>query len=256
MSKQLLKYLNGNKSRKLKAFIDNFQGEPRIAWYPSAGEDLLGMRFLHPNFFKAYPGSENDPAPPDIFLFTDYFPWHISNFLDSNLIVARNNTYIHIEHIEELPKLNLMPLHKELVDFPEGSLATDRALYLELKIDDFELGTMHFKVIYAFAENETFFCKKMIPNNAIVSHVIHVRYGGSGGGGGKTWGAWLMHALKLLKCEMYVSDNHRPWLETDDFVLETCKALPKTTDVKLFSIRNMEKEIWYACGDVDWNLVK
>ncbi|MFN4083219.1 MAG: hypothetical protein ACK4K9_06260 [Bacteroidia bacterium] len=255
MSKQLLNHLNGNRFGKLKQFINNCNREPRIAWYPSAGEDLRGMRFLHPNFFKAYPASENDPAPPDIFIYTDYFPWEQSTFLDSKLIYAGNSTYIHIEHIEELPRLNLKPLHYELVDFPQGSIATDRTIYLELMIDDFELGKMYFKIIYAFAENETFFCKKMLPNNANISHVIHVRYGGGGGGGGKTWGAWLMHALKLVKCEVYITDNHRPWLPADDFVLNNCKEIPKTADVQLKSIRKMDKEKWNACNDVDWNLV-
>lgn len=256
MSKQLLKHLNGTRFGKLKEFIENFDGEPKIAWYPSAGEDLGGLRFLHPNFLNKYPGSQLDPAPPDIFLFTDYFPWQNSTFLDSRLIDAGNRTYIHVEHIEELPKLYLKPLHWELVDFPEGSIATDRAIYLEIKIDDFELGAMHFKVIYAFAENETFFCKKMLPNNAKISHVIHKRYGGSGGGGGKTWGAWLMHALKLMKCEMYISDNHRPWLPADDFVLESCNDIPKTANVELLSIRKMDKAKWNACDDVDWYMVK
>jgi hypothetical protein len=47
MSRQLLEHLNGNKAGQLNNFLDNFEGEPRIAWYPSAGEDFRALLYLH-----------------------------------------------------------------------------------------------------------------------------------------------------------------------------------------------------------------
>ena len=50
MNRELLLNLNGNKTGQLKKFLDVFEGEPRIAWYPSAGEDFRPLLYLHPKF--------------------------------------------------------------------------------------------------------------------------------------------------------------------------------------------------------------
>ena len=187
MTRQFLYELNGNKNGEFKKFLDNFEGEPRIAWYPSAGEDFRSLLFLHPSYSKINPSIEIEPPAPDLFLFTDYFPWNNSRFLDSRFIYSDDRTMVIVESMEELPVLNL-PLHKEIVGFPKG-LATDRIVFLKIKIDSVKLGIIYYPVLYAFAENEAFFCDKLMPCNATISHIIHVRYGGGCGGGGYSSGA-------------------------------------------------------------------
>ena len=254
MTRQLLSNLNGNKTGQLKNFLDNFTGEPRIAWYPSAGEDFRALLYLHPSFSQLNPASGQEPQSPDLFLFTDYFPWQHSSFMDSRTIYSDNRTTVNIEHIEELPRLNL-PLHEELVHFKEGSNATDRAVFLKIRIDSDKLGSISYPVVYAFAENETFYCNKIVPNKATISHIIHVRYGGGSCGGGNASGVWLLNVLKKLNCELFITDGHHHWQTGDKFALELCSSIPKESNSRLTPIRVVQSQGWSGHGDVSWNLI-
>ena len=254
MTRQLLSNLNGNKTGQFKEFLDGFDGEPRIAWYPSAGTDFRALLYLHPSYSQLHPATGNEPAPPDIFLFTDYFPWKNSTFLDSKTIYSDDRTYITIEHIEELPQLNL-PLHNELVHFTEGSAATDKVVFLKIRIHSNKLGNITYPVLYAFAENETFYCSKIITNKAVISHIIHIRYGGGLGGGGNASGIWLLNVLKQLQCELFITDGHYHWQSGDEFALKFCPSIPKVSDAKLTSIRVVNSQGWSGHGNVSWNLI-
>jgi len=255
MSKKLLYNLNGGKTGQLKEFIDTFKGEPRIAWYPSAGVDFRALLYLHPSFSRLTPSEKPEPTPPDIFLFTDYYPWQESTFLDNRTIFEDGRTTVYVEHIEELQRLNLLPLHRELVDFPQGSTATDRVVFIKIRIDSTQLGSIVYPVIYAFAENETFYCEKLIQNKAIITHIIHVRYGGGCGGGGKASGVWLLNVLKELNCEVFITDGHHPWQEGDESALILCSSIPRDSNVQLTPIRAIPSADWSGHGDVIWNLV-
>lgn len=255
MSRQLLMSLNGNNKGGLQHFLDTFDGDPRIAWYPSAREDFRALMYLDSRFSKLNPASEIEPRPPDIFLFTDYYPWKSSTFLDNRIIYSDNKTTVRIEQIEELPKLNLT-LHPELASFPEGSKATNRALFLTIRITSNKLGSISYPVIYAFSENETFFCSKLVPNNAAISHIIHVRYGGGCGGGGRASGVWLVNVLKTLSCEVFITDGHYFWQSGDNFALTLCSSIQRESDVKLKPIRVVPSYLWSGHGDVTWNLVE
>jgi hypothetical protein len=151
--------------------------------------------------------------------------------------------------------LNL-PLHREVVDFVEGSIATDRLIFLMVKVESNTLGTRLTPVLYAFAEKETFFCKKLIPNNAIITHIIHVRYGGGLGGGGKATGIWLLNVLKQLKCELLITDNDYRWQSGDKFTLTYSPSIPPEGDAILITIRTLESKFWSNHGDVEWQVIK
>jgi len=237
MTRQLLSNLNGNNRGQLKKFIDDFKGEPRIAWYPSAGTDFRPLLYLHPKYSELYPLSIREPQSPDIFIFTDYYPWKSSTFLDNKKIYSSKKTTILIDYIEELPRLNLLPLHKELVGISEGSTATDRAVFIKITIESDRLGSISYPLIYAFAENETFYCKKLIPNNANISHIIHVRYGGGCGGGGLAKGAWLLNVLNELNTELFITDGRLSWQTGDEFALKFCPSIPRTIDAQFTKIR-------------------
>ena len=254
MTRQLLSELNGNKTGQLKKFLDDFDGEPRIAWYPSAGEDFRALLYLHPNFFNLHPLSGQEPQAPDLFLFTDYYPWQNSTFLDNRTIYSDDRTHIYIESIEELPRLNL-PLHDEIVHFPLGSTATDRAVFLKIRIESDKLGSISYPVLYAFAENESFYSKKLIPNRATITHIIHVRYGGGCGGGGNASGVWLLHVLGELNCELYITDGHHHWQSGDNKAMELFESIPRGNSSQLTLIRTIQSEGWSGHGDVSWNLV-
>ena len=48
MSIEFLQSLNGHNRGALRNWLDRLDHEPRIAWYPSAGEDFRDLMYLQP----------------------------------------------------------------------------------------------------------------------------------------------------------------------------------------------------------------
>ena len=206
MSKELLYHLNGNKNGILKEYLDSIKEPLNIAWYPSAGEDFRPMLYLSHEYSEINPAPIPETIFPNFFIYSDYFPWSTSTFLDTPIIYKDRNTKVEVLKIEELPRLDL-PLDSDIVYFPEGSVATGRVLFLKIKITSKQLDELQYPLIYAFVENESFCSKILLPMNCSISHIIHVRYGGGLGGGGIASGAWLLNVLKRLNCKVYITDG-------------------------------------------------
>ncbi|GAB4176030.1 MAG: hypothetical protein Kow00108_11290 [Calditrichia bacterium] len=255
MSKKLLYHLNGNKNGIFKNWLDQFEGEPRIAWYPSAGEDFRDLLYLNPTYTGLNPAPIDEPKHPDIFIHTDYFPWKRSSFLDNKILYEDDRTKIIVREIEELPKVNL-PLDQEIVDFPQKNIASDRVIFMEIGIESGVLGQFNAKLIYVFAENEAFCAKKILPNDGKISHIIHVRYGGGLGGGGKASGIWLLNILQKVNCEVFITSGIRPRQSGDEAAYRLYPEL--AGDEKndyLEVIRTIDSHSWSDYGDVTWYLV-
>lgn len=256
MSKKLLYDLNGTKKGGFHKWLDNFKGEPRIAWYPSAGEDFRDLLYFHPRFSETNPASKSEPQPPDIFLHTDYYPWSSSTFLESCTIHQDNRTRVSVKSIEELPRCDL-PLDPQIADFPQGSHATGRVLFLEIDIQSNVLGNFFFPVVYAFVENAAFCVKKILYNEGRLSHIVHVRFGGGCGGGGKSTGIWLLNILRKVRCEVFVSDSHFARQSGDERIYHLYPLLSGNEDSsQLEQIRVIRSEGWSGHGDVSWNIIK
>lgn len=255
MSRKLLLNLNGNKNGEFHKWLDEFKGEPRIAWYPSAGEDLRDLLYLHPEYARINQATRPDPQSPDIFLHTDYFPWTTSTFLDSRTVHLDDRTSVTLRTIEELPRCDL-PLDKQIVDFPQGSHATGRVLFLRIDIDSDVLGKFSAPVLYAFVENAAFCAECILPHDAVFSHIVHVRYGGGCGGGGKSTGVWLLNVLRQLRCECFITDSHYARQSGDVRTYELYPALSGAEDTtQLEQIRTIQSVGWSGYGDVSWNIV-
>lgn len=256
MSRQLLLSLNGSKRGAFHRWLSNFKGEPRIAWYPSAGEDFRDLLYLHSSFTERMPAEASEPAPPDLFLHTDYYPWSTSTFLDSRAIHFDGRTSVTVKSIEELPRCDLA-LDDQIVHFSEGSNATGRVLFLEVEVYSNVLGSFSAPVIYVFAENGAFCAERILPNNGKFSHIIHIRYGGGLGGGGSSAGIWLLNVLPRLGCECFVTDGRHNRQRGDVRTYEIYPELagPEETS-QLKPIRVLPGEEWSGHGDVSWNLVR
>jgi hypothetical protein len=258
MSLSLLKKLNGNRSGNLKKFIDPFEGkkEPQICWYPSAGRDFRPLLYLSPQYINKFPETGDEPKMPDIFLFTDYFPWQDSDFLDKKIEYEDADTKITILSIEELPSLNL-EIPENIVNFPGGSSATNKVVFIKVEVDSVTLGKIVCSVIYAFAVNESFCAKVLLLNSSLISHVIHIRYGGGCGGGGKAKGGWLLNVIERLQCQLLITDNQYHWQEGDSNALQTYPILSGNPDgFTKTTIRTISSYLWSGYGDVNWDLIK
>ena len=255
MSRELLESLNGNSRGRFHHWLSGFRGEPRIAWYPSAGEDFRNLLYLHSNYTLRNPANNIEPVPPDLFLHSDYFPWKHSQFLDTRNIHFDERTSVTVNHIEELPRCDL-PLDSGIVDFPEGSHATGRVLFLDTQVDSKALGRFSVPVVYVFAENGAFCANRILPNKGKFSHIIHIRYGGSYGGG-KSSGIWLLNILERTGCECLVTDRHYYQQSGDERTDELYPELAGPEDQQRFnSIRKLSGESWSRHGDIFWDLPK
>lgn len=263
MSLQLLNKLAGNTRGRFRQFIDRFnQGiEPNILWYPSAGEDFRSILYLSPQYGKLNPGELRDPACPNLYLYTDYLPVSDhSPFLDKPLLYTDMQTGVRISgsngklEIEELPRLNL-PLHEELALGIESS-ALNRVVFMNLEVYSAKLGALQVPLLYIFSENTTFFKDVLLKENARISHVVHIRYGGSVGGMGTASGVWILKALRRLKTKVLITDNDYYWQSGDEFALNFLPELKGEPEPKLQPYRTIDGIKWSNNGDVTWNLVE
>lgn len=260
MCKRLLEKLNGGRNGRFAKIICDLPHSPRIAWYPSAGEDFRDLLYLSPQYSQFNPGTKPDVAPPDIFLHTDYFPNEFSHFLDIPSIHFDPNTSVRVRHTEELPSLNL-PLDSHIVDLGP-SKATNRVIYLELDVSSTQLNRFgEFRpvpVIYAFCENAAFCNEVMLPSGGHFSHVVHVRFGGSGCGGGRAAGSWILPILNRLGCEVFVTDGKHHVQDGDRYILDNFKNIRSAQQPQwpnFITIRKIPQIYWSGNGDVVWNLL-
>jgi hypothetical protein len=255
MSLALLKFLNGNNRGSFHRCLASLNTEPRIAWYPSAGEDFRDLLFLNGAYSVTNP-VVNEPSPPDFFLHTDYFPWDSSQFCDSSIIHKDGRTTVSVQEIEELPRCDL-PLDSGIVNFPEGGAATGRVIFMSLEVHSDTLGVYHRPVLYAFSENSAFCAQMALAHKACFSHVVHVRCGGGCGGGGHASGAWVIGVLKRLRCEVFVTDGNEQMQQGDCQVLQRFPELrPEQPLPEFVPIRTIPSRSWSDHGDVTWKVLR
>lgn len=271
MSKQLLERINGNRNGVFRKFLNDFKGDPRIAWYPSAGEDFRPLLYLHPSFAAYRPMDIEEPSAPDIFLFTDYFPWDDSSFLNSREILYDGLTRISVLEIEQLPDIRL-PLDREIVKFTNGSIATHKVVFMRVLIDSHRLGRFSWPILYVFAENESFCGEVLLPLQARLSHIIHISYGGGFGDpdhqsrkdifvrpwdeyvkeGGYASGIWLKNVIRPLRCEYFITSNNFKWQDGDKKAVQLYPALGvPDNELALTPLRTsgwLGSAMWYGTG--------
>lgn len=257
MSTALLKRLNGGRNGALRRWIENQSISPRIAWYPSAGQDFRDLLYLDRRYVTRYPVPFREPAPPDIFIHTDYFTDATSGCLDLGQVHEDAHTRITVRAIEALPDLRL-PLDSDLVHFPDQASANGPAVFMELEVTSDQLGTFYAPLIYLFVENVAFFTHLAIPAGARFSHVIHVRHGGGLGGGGSCSGAWLLDTLAVTECEAFITDGHLHDRPGDRIARRALRAAAgeavHSDPVKLQAYRFLQGTAWSNHGDLTWNI--
>jgi hypothetical protein len=244
--------LNGQNAGAFKAWLDSLQGpvEPRIAWYPSAGQDFRPLLYLVESYERTrrpaalVPGSSM-PSAPDLFLFTDQvgvnwtLPYHFKPHED-------DRTRMTLAQVEVLsPAL----------------YGTDPVHFLSIKVSSDKLGEFIQPVLYVQCQNAPFCAHVLLRNHVRCSHVVHVRYGGDTG----SWGAWLPNVLRRLHAEVYLSDDHRYWTDGDDDLVQRFPALgprhkgdqqelPLPDGLLLTKVREVHKPNW-GVNPVKWYLV-
>lgn len=251
MSLKLLHELNAGATGVFSRWLANRKRAPRIAWYPSAGQDFRDLLHLNPRFAKPITG---ETQAPELFLHTDYLALGLPLFIEGGTLYKDHRTRITITEQEELSSLQL-PLDPEIVHHPAGNTWTGRVFFLNIEVRSSELGTFTAPMLYVCAENAAFCALKMLPSRARVTHVVHVRYG-CGYGGGSSSGVWLLNVLRRVHCKCFLTDFHLHRSSGDERVYQLFPSLagPERTDC-LKEIRVTPGSRWSNHGDVSWNLV-
>jgi len=255
MSKQLLISLNGNKTGDFKQWIEAFSGEPRIAWYPSAGQDYRDFFFISPAYCLYNPDSCIDPLKPDIFLHTDYHSSPALGLVGGDFLYEDNSTTIQIISIEELPPCELT-LDRKIVHFSVDDNIKERAFFLLVEIKSNLFGTWKVPLVYVSVQNAAFCAERVLPHRGIFSHIIHVRCRGGFAGGSST-GVWLLNILTKVMCEVFITDPHLDVQSGDECVYLIYPVLAENGALPtLQKIRLIPSVQWSQHGDVSWNLVQ
>lgn len=209
----------------------------RAAWYPSAGTDFRDLIFLS----GEYP--EIDIAP-ELFIHTDSDPGF--EFADKQVVYEDDHTCVTLTKEREFDRLPVPAL--QFADFSDRKNAGRIALF-QAEIESDRFGTLTRKLIYAVCENEWFAANLLVPNRVPVETVCHIRYG-SGFGGARNSGAWLLHTLKILHARNYVSDP--AGAKTDDTVQGVWKSFPQLQGEtpRLVPGTVIPGRIWSNHGDV------
>jgi hypothetical protein len=255
MSLELLKALNGRSDGEFSRLLRGMVSDPKICWYPSAGDDFRDVLYLSQAYSVFNPSNEEHEAVPDIFIHTDFLPLKHARFLYRRVLHSGIQTTIIADHMEELPGLSL-PLVPGLAGmFRQGGEVSGKVYYMRLHIKDYTMNTAYSAhLIYAFVENGAFCADMLLKHSARLSHAVHVRFGGGLGGGGTAAGGWMVPVLPKLACEMFISDGrHDRWQSGDHLTMESFPALGDTnTSVIMEPTRTIPSKYWGDYGDVSW----
>ena len=224
--------------------------ETNILYYPSAGEDLRPMLFSKIECLN-YSGlqlTEEKYVEPNLFIFSDYFPFQESRFFDSTTLYSDVNTMIKIEGYCELfpnPQYYNYQFNRSYVDF-EKSHATGRAIFFKVKIHSHINGgiTYYKQGIYFFYENVNLIDQLFMRHQLPVSHIVWKR-DGSGLGGGRVRLNFTFALASLLGVKYfflwchYLDKNFAELSQEDDakyaqsYPIEIKEQLPATYNLAL-----------------------
>lgn len=212
MSKTFLRSLAGRNHNGLNHWLNAHRGRPRIAWYPSAGDDWRDLLFLSERYRHVNPPLLPEPAEPDIFIHTDYLAGDYFNPFDHDLLFhgdrltphGVSRTTITVLHQENLPTLHLA-FHSDLVGCKPSPIL-GRVSYMIVRVVSNTLGCWEVPMIYAAVEN-TAMADLMLRRKARVSHMVQMRFG-HGLGGGAIGPGFLTRLVNPLQTEAFVTDRH------------------------------------------------
>jgi hypothetical protein len=208
MSFELLRCLNGKKRGAFYNWLDRQSQEPRIAWYPSAGNDYRDLLYLSEQYSRKNPALIREPENPTLFIHTDYGTFFDRDLSSGMKLYDDRRTLVVVKALEELPRCDTALGHG-IVDKFENNTVKGRVFFMEIEANSRALGYVKAPLIYAFCENEGFCSKVLLPLRAKISHIVQVRYGAGMGSGGRAAGIWLWNVMERLGCEVYVGDGDR-----------------------------------------------
>jgi hypothetical protein len=186
--KEILNKCFHSSSELWRNFISS-EGSLNTLYYPSAAEDLRPFVFSKSENLN-YMGlgtSISEYIEPNLFIFSDYFPYPNSTFFDKRNLYTDMNTSIYVEDMCELyPTENYhYSFYQEHASF-DPSVATGKAIFFKARITSHKIKESYYKyAIYFFYENIGLIDQLFLSHRMPFSHWVWKR-DGTGLGGGNT----------------------------------------------------------------------
>lgn len=248
---EFLKFLAQGNSRRLPGLANLLKSNPSCCWYPSAGDDLRDMLYLS-DAYKDYVGNDAFPAEPpqpQLFIHTDFhmnpLRWarnHGLLFNDwrSNFIVTAGAYLgrVDITHDKRIVPFDPTEAHGAVYAFR----ISRHSEFLPPLPDAW--------LIYCVCENAAFCEEVLLANNAQIDTVVHIRYGGGLGGGGRGRGGWIVDILPKLGTSLFVNEGrYREWSDGDTAAVELYPSLRSENETLLHRGYQMPASKWSDYGD-------
>lgn len=186
MNRDFLYKLNGNTKGWFSVYLDSLAKEPRIAWYPSANDDMRPMMFFSERFMDLVGLEMPQEELPDLYIYTDYYPKGVCKGIMDKLFKDRsywgssgeNSTCIKVIHHEKL-----MGRLDDGMDKAKGCVRHTAHLphhgeihFIEIELTSTVFGLIRARMLYLFVTNESFCARQLLPNKVEISHLVYQKY--------------------------------------------------------------------------------
>jgi hypothetical protein len=243
--KELLKGNNKESQARLDEIFHLVGDNPRILWYPSAGNDYRDILELS-NIKKPenIRGSINIATDygitdlPDLFIHTDYSTEHVK--LKTGEVFNDGRTVVTIEYLYKLKfrdGLNIdYYVNPDFVVSTKDAPKSPKIYLLDVKIKSDKLGEFKKPVFYFMFENINFLQEVLLKNRINISHIVKIREG-CGKGDNKKSISVAYAFLSVLNTKYLIIDNEANFdfdlfnriaknlnLELKDYELEELKS--------------------------------
>jgi len=200
--------------------MNSIPKHPKIAWYPSAGNDYRDLMELCTSRAQEHGISEM----PDLIIHTDYFRNWLN--LEGTIYEDKKTKVIVEDRYElELTTETAFFVNPAYVDFPDEAEKEPLIYLLNISITSNILGIIKKPVIYFLFENINFLDEVILKNKIPVTYLVKVREGCGFGGNRKSIS--LVYAfLSALKTKYALIDTEE---HTDLHIIDRLKSKHRLT---------------------------
>lgn len=191
--------------------------QPRILWYPSAGNDYRDILELTPERASKH----NINILPEVFIHTDYTTNEKFASLNCGIIHKDSRTLVKLSDKTELTiskgwrdKIKY-DVCRDFVGFPE--IHSEPTIFLlDMAIESRQLGTVKKPVLYFKFENINFFREVVLKQKLNITHFVKVREGCGMGGNNKSI-TFAYAFIGLMQTRYLLVDNEVHFKVKDNF---------------------------------------
>ena len=230
---------------------------PRILYYPSAGTDFRPLLYANDHFVKS--AADYDPESrfqqPNLFVFSDYYPWHDVDFWQNIILYDQPEGLIEVLdrcEIKPEPREYQLYLNPDYIDL-DPSVMTGKAYLLKVNVHLRDLGySYETNVLYFFYENVNLIHELFVRHHLNIHALVWQRDGYSLCGGGRLQHNFMLPLSIKLRARWFFIwdaylDKDQETIDLDNFPVE-----PYPTEIGRFNYKyNLKKLTKFEWPNLD-----